>query len=56
MRIMQHDFSDFDVITYALVKDYSFSGSVIFTYANTPVRLYEGHFQQKLVYYLILTT
>ena len=53
--VKYHYYSDYIVLTYNLVKYYSFGGSVINTYAHTLVRLYEGSFQHKLVYYLILT-
>ena len=38
-----------------LVKYYSFRGSAIRMYPHTIVRPYEGTFQHKLVYSLILT-
>ena len=49
-----HDCSDSNVLTYALVKYYSFGGSIIRPYAHTFVRLYEGLFQHELIYFLII--
>ena len=45
-----HNCSYSDVLTYDLVKDYSIGGSVIRLYTHTLVRMYEGLFQNKLVY------
>ena len=50
-----HDCSESDVLTYTLVKDYIFGGSVIYLYDHTLVRLYEGLFQHKLFFSLIIT-
>ena len=48
--VKDHGLSDYDVLTYALVKYYSFGGSVIRLYAHTLIHLYKGPFQQSLVY------
>ena len=47
--------SDSDILTYTLVKYYSFGGSAIRLYAHTSVRSYQRLFQHKLVYYLVIT-
>ena len=39
--VKDSDCSDFDVLTYASVKYYSFCGSVIHPYAHTLVRPYD---------------
>ena len=38
--VKDRDFDDSDVLIYALVKNYSFGGSVIYPYAHTPIRPY----------------
>ena len=53
--VKDHGCSDSAVITYVSVKYYSFGGSFIRLYDHTLVRLYEGPFQQKLVYSSIPT-
>ena len=53
--VKDHGCSDSEVLLYALVKYYIFSGSGIRPYIHMFVRPYIGPFQNQLVYFLILT-
>ena len=53
--VKYRNFSDADVLTYPLVKYYSFRGSVIRPYAHRLVHFYEKPFHHNLVYSSVLT-